>query len=205
MGTRGLVGFRVDETDFLSYQQFDSYPSGVGQQVLDELKELLYGGDTLVPLKDQVRAIRLVKSEEEPTEEEQQKYMQYWENVSTGKDWYSFLRECQGHIALWLKAGIMIDSQSFIKDSLFCEWAYIVNLDTMKLEVYKGFQTTPTKNGRYKARKSSSWKPKYDGDNFYYPCELIAEFEFTNLPDKMDEALFPVLKELYPENYNDIL
>lgn len=201
MGTRGLVGFRVDETDYLSYQQYDSYPSGVGQQVLDELKGLL-GEQQVAELKDHVRSIRLVSSDDEPNDEEREQYMQYWENVSNGKDWYSFLRECQGHIAMWLKAGVMIDSKNFIKDSLFCEWAYIVNLDTLKLEVYKGFQTTPNK-GRYKGRKSSSWKPKYDGESFYYPCSLIAEFEFTNLPEKMDDAVYPILAKLYPEDYAD--
>lgn len=201
MGTRGLVGFRVDEMDFLSYQQFDSYPSGVGQQVLDELKGLL-SEFQVAEMRERVRGIRLVKSDGEPTEEEQQKYMETWENVSTGKDWYSFLRECQGHIRKWYDLGLMMDSQTFIRDSLFCEWAYIVNLDTMKLEVYKGFQTTPGK-GRYKGRKSKNWKPRYEGESFYYPCSLIAEFDFTDLPEKMDDALLPTLKVLYPDQYNE--
>lgn len=201
MGTRGLVGFRVDDTDFLSYQQFDSYPSGVGQQVIDELKGLLTDFQ-VAELKDRVRSIRLVKEYDEPTEEEQQKYMETWENVSTGKDWYSFLRECQGHIRKWYDLGVMVDSQKFIRDSLFCEWAYIVNLDTLKLEVYKGFQTKPNK-GRYKARKSKKWVPKYEGENFYYPCSLIAEFDFNDLPEKMDEALEPILRVTNPEEYEE--
>lgn len=200
MGTRGLVGFRVDDTDFLSYQQFDSYPSGVGQQVLDELKGLLTDFQ-ISELRDRVRGIRLVNEHDEPTEEEQKQYMATWENVSNGNDWYSFLRECQGHIRMWYDTGMMIDSKEFIKDSLFCEWAYIVNLDTLKLEIYQGFQTKPTKNGRYKARKSSKWTPKYDGDEFYYPCEMIAEFAFGELPEKMKEALQPILHKLDPDNY----
>lgn len=202
MGTRGLVGFRLDEKDYLAYQQFDSYPTGVGDTTLVELKELLFG-DTRIPLKDQVRAIRLVNESDEPTEEEQKQYTETWDNVSTGGDWYSFLRDCQGHIAKWLKVGVMYDSKSFINNSLFCEWAYIVNLDTMKLEVYKGFQTKPTKRSRYKARKSRTWKPKYQGDNFYYPCELIAEFPFAELPEKLSDALDPILREMYPEEYTD--
>ena len=36
----------------------------------------------------------------------------------------------------------MIDSHRFMADSLFCEWAYIIDLDNMRLLVYKGFQKT---------------------------------------------------------------
>ena len=33
----------------------------------------------------------------------------------------------------------MIDNKEFMGDSLFCEYAYILNLDNNYLEIYKGF------------------------------------------------------------------
>lgn len=37
----------------------------------------------------------------------------------------------------------------FLIDSLFCEWAYIINLDSGKLEIYHGFNHDPDALGRY--------------------------------------------------------
>jgi hypothetical protein len=41
------------------------------------------------------------------------------------------------------------DYKTFLYNSLFCEWAYIINLDTKKLEIYEGFNKNPNAKGRY--------------------------------------------------------
>ena len=38
MGTRGLMGVRVDGVDKLTYNHWDSYPSGLGQDILEYLQ-----------------------------------------------------------------------------------------------------------------------------------------------------------------------
>lgn len=43
----------------------------------------------------------------------------------------------------------MIDSSHFLLDSLYCEWGYILNLDTKMLEVWRGWQTTSDPDNRY--------------------------------------------------------
>ena len=62
--------------------------------------------------------------------------------VSTGQptEWYALLRNAQGDLNAF-KEGLryMIDSSSFMKDSLLCEWAYVINLTTNRLEIYKGY------------------------------------------------------------------
>jgi len=42
----------------------------------------------------------------------------------------------------------------FIYDSLWCEWAYMINLETQCLEIYRGFNTDPQEAGPYASKKS---------------------------------------------------
>jgi hypothetical protein len=35
----------------------------------------------------------------------------------------------------------MINGNSFIEDTLFCEWYYIINLDTLRFEVFENDYT----------------------------------------------------------------
>jgi hypothetical protein len=60
----------------------------------------------------------------------------------------------------------MIDSKGFLSDSLFCEWAYIINLDKEVLEVYEGFQEEESDN-RFKGDYA---KEKYK--NVKLNCEI---------------------------------
>jgi hypothetical protein len=93
-------------------------------------------------------------------------------------DWYSFLREFQGNLDAY-KGDLkyMMDDSDFILESLFCEWAYIINLDTNELEVYKGFQKEPHEN-----RYSDHVYESHSGDK-YYPCKLVEKFPFNRLVD----------------------
>lgn len=57
------------------------------------------------------------------------------------------------------------NASDFMFDSLFCEYAYVVNLDTNKLEFYVGFNNNPNANGRY-AKCNNPCKLS-DGSNLY--------------------------------------
>ena len=67
-----------------------------------------------------------------------------------------------------LMGGLAKNSNTFIYDSLFCEWGYILNLDSEELEIYEGFQESEPVHGRYK----KSDHPEFCCDK-YYPCELV--------------------------------
>ena len=58
-------------------------------------------------------------------------------------------------------ARLLTDEHAFASDSLFCEWAYVLDLDTQTLEIYKGFnQETP--KGRFaklKVKRGEKYKP----------------------------------------------
>ncbi len=149
MGTRGAYGFRLNGRDIVTYNHFDSYPSNLGVNILRELHK-----SDLDTLNRVARTIKLIPETEED----------YWR-----------LRDYQGKLDALLDGTIneMIDSADFLADSLFCEWAYIINLDENVFEVYKGYNKNPGAPGRYAHLRS---------DKEYYGVALVATYPLDNLP-----------------------
>lgn len=182
MGTRGAYGVRIDDTDKITYNHFDSYPGYLGKELITLIQTARddWGKDGVI---ERARALELVESDSTPTEEQIEQLSEYADQgVSTGKltEWYVLLREMQGDIYAHLKEGVMVDEHTFMADSLFCEWAYIINLDNDTLEVYRGFQKQPHERGRY---------CDMDARGDYEPVALKAEFDLWEVDEKMVEAL----------------
>lgn len=193
MGTRGAIGFRIDDQDKVAYNHFDSYPSALGVTALGFVRT--FDPDSLA---EKARALRLINTEtDKPTTEdvkacEAAGFADY--GVSTGKpdDWYCLLRGAQGELASYLEVGVIPDASDFLIDSLFCEWAYIINLDTDKLEVYRGFNKAAGGAGRYasKLEEGKEWR-----DPEYYGVALIAEVPLTFIRDLQPEGVEAVALE----------
>ena len=182
MGTRGVIGFFKDSKGKITYNHFDSYPDGVGVDILEEIK-----GFSVEEIKEGFDNINLVDDDKQPTEKEIKDFSVY-SNSSVGsqgmnnteiKTYYQLLRNVQGTLKPYIKkeVNLMIDSESFLKDSLFCEWGYIINLDKEVLEVWEGFKETPQEN-RYKIDKGLN----HEGN--YFNCALIKEYPLNDLPTK---------------------
>lgn len=178
MGTRGLYGFYKDGVTKATYNHYDSYPSYLGNHIarfirstsLDELNQIF---DRII----------MVGENDEPTEAQVIECIRYLDTeVGTGRlnDWYSLLRGAQGELEPYKDLGLryMIDSQNFIKDSLFCEFAYIINLDDNVLELYKGFQNKTDKNRYYDEALESD---EYE----YKNCKLIDTFPIASVYEGM--------------------
>lgn len=171
MGTRGAIGFRLDEKDYLAYNHYDSYPSGLGREVVQQIHQM-----PMADLPSAVRALTLVTDETPITAEVIERCRACTDlevSEQSTQDWYCLLRGAQGNLLAYLAVGYMPDSRNFIKDSLFCEWGYIVNLDTGMLEVWRGFQKLPDDTNRY----------GQEVDGSYYPCKLIAEFDLATVTE----------------------
>jgi hypothetical protein len=199
MSTRGTFGVRIDGNDKLMYNHSDSYPEGLGVEMLETTRQLLKenGKDWL---KEKAKALRMVNTNTEvPTEEDIERLKPYTDlHVSerSTKDWYCLMRNMQGDLKTLLEVGIGSDGAGFIRNSLFCEWGYIVNLDDNKLEVYKGFQRKPHDKGRY-GRIEPTNDYRTSSGNVYCPCALYAEFDLDNLPTRQEFK--QKMEELYRE------
>lgn len=182
MGTRGVFGVHVGGVDKLSYNHFDSYPEGLGDDVIKQYKELLET-KTLAQVKHLAEALEPVDTDKKPNKK-QKKLLEAYCNTAVSEqsddDWYCLMRNLQGNIAETLKVGLYLPNNDFILDSLFCEWGYIFNFDTNKLEVYKGFQREPHQLGRY-CKEAKQDK--------YYPCALLVEYDLDKLPENLKRSL----------------
>ena len=73
-------------------------------------------------------------------------------------------------------------------DSIWCEWAYVIDLDKGTFEVYKGFNKQPLgkeQRFRYLQDLNLHMDKKDDGTlyhNGYYPVRHLVTFKLNNLP-----------------------
>lgn len=178
MGTRGVFGFRSNKVDKLTYNHFDSYPSGLGKDMFDFIRN-----HTMDEIKTSSERIQLVDSDSTPTNE-QIKECEFWTDLKVGEksieDWYCLLRNTQSTPEAYPQGlKYMIDSSSFLLDSLFCEYAYIINLDTNELEFYSGFNKVARNN---KGRYSSKFLKNDDGTPVsYYGVVLIEKIPLSSI------------------------
>jgi hypothetical protein len=186
MSTRGFIGFVVDGTEKIAYNHSDSYPEGLGRLVLDWLRTA-----QLDDVRRLAAALRVVGPKSTPTADDIERLRPYANpGVATGSldDWYVLLHATQGNPAAILDAGVIEDASSFPADSLYAEWGYLVDLDTGVFEVYRGFQETPHRNGRFADR------PTRIPPTGYQPCALVASWKLDALPT--DEAFEATLGAL---------
>ena len=182
MSTRGAIGFRLNKQDKVTYNHSSSYPEYLGRNVLEFIQ-----GETLESLTTIAQSIVLVNEEEKPTAE-QINECQQWANLGVGNqsvdDWYCLLRGTQGNLSVY-KTGLkyMIDSSGFLINSLFCEYAYIINLNNNTLEFYTGYNKKARKSkGRY-AKKG------YDDNSGYYGVVLVEKFPLETVMGATSEQL----------------
>ena len=202
MSTRGLIGFVVGGEIKSTYNHSDSYPDGLGLHTLKWLREHMDDRG----LAERAASIELIDDEQaKPTPEHMERAKAYAcpavggsiDKPADGKTihtYYQLLREAQGDLQAYLEVGLMPDGRDFADSSLFCEWAYLVNLDDRLLEVYTGFQESDHRKGRFGRDTDEDWelerkwwreeRQMEPPGNRYYPIALVAEFGFDNLPNE---------------------
>lgn len=185
MGTRHLTCVVKDgEYKVSQYGQFDGYVDGQGAVVLDFLSNKMDKEKFLNKLND----CRFVTEE---------KLTELWaEYGADGSGSVSFdiadeFDKVHPQLDRNLSAGVLEFIQEndsddimlkndieFANDSLFCEWLYVIDFDKNVLEVFNGFNQTPTTSDD----RFHTSEPERDGD--YYPVRLLKSYDLDNLPDE---------------------
>lgn len=175
MGTRGAITFAARGEEFTTYNHYDSYPKSLGLAMLEFAGKVAADPQGYA---ERIGGLTIVSAATEPTNMQREALAEFTdEGVSTGRDWYATLRRTQGDPEAILRSGFLIDGSLFPLDSLFCEWAYAVDIDAGRLEVYQGYQKEPHDEGRFA-----------DGEcrDGYYPVRLVASWPLDNLPDEAE-------------------
>jgi hypothetical protein len=181
MGTRNLTCVFIDGGyKVAQYGQWDGYPSGQGLVVLRFARDLMEAD----LFKTAVRNCRYGSAEE---------IKLLWEKAGADglglvsievsekfkKQFPHLYRDGAAkvleHIQNTPSGLVLRNSLEFAGDSMFCEWAYVLDLDAGKLEVFKGFNQEPlTRCDRFYDQ------PKQHKD--YYQVRLFQTFDLAALP-----------------------
>lgn len=153
MGTRHLIMVIAGgETKIAQYGQWDGYPDGQGVEVLNFLKQIDLRGEWKT-FYERVRALNWLTKEQSEEIEKDENWPQkhpYLSRDAGARILYAVhfhemeVNEGYGkRKKVPVKITGLVDSTAFAADSLFCEWAYVIDLDKKVLEVYSGFNQNP--------------------------------------------------------------
>jgi len=181
MGTRNLTCVMLNgKYRVAQYCQWDGYPSGQGKTILEFLKVM-----------DKEKFIENLKQTGFITEEAHKKL---WEDFGAdGSGMVSIAvadkfkevhpqlnRDMGGDVLEFIQnanAPVTLANQiEFAQDGLFCEWAYVVDLDKNVLEVYSGF-------GQEKLEEGTRFGNDID-DNGYSTIGLVKIYSLDDLPSE---------------------
>lgn len=202
MGTRHLICVSSgDRYRIAHYGQWDGYPSGQGISILNFLKS---------PMTEQLKSN--LKYCSWLTEDELEKLWKEF-GIDKNQDYvdYDIYKDfCSKYPQLSRDTGAGIlkivanatgeikleNNSDFSQDSLFCEWAYVIDFDKNTFEVYRGFNEAPLdESDRF-------YTDNQEDDNGLYPVRLIKSFDLSALPSEEEflEICEPVEDESFEES-----
>ena len=188
MGTRHLIAVVKDnEFKVAQYGQWDGYPSGQGAAVLSFLRT----PGNLQRLTEGLANVRFATEEDHDRINaaagipEGSQFMTM-EQANTRSEMAPGLSRDTSAKVLDLIADsteevLVNDQHEFAGESLFCEWAYVVDLDTNTFEAHVGFQKVPHTDGRF------ADYPRAENQGVaseYYPVRLMATWPLDSLPEQ---------------------
>ena len=142
MGTRGLFGFYYKGKYYLVYNHWDSYPEGLGHDLLREIKYALENNllDNWIQM---LIDSRVVSDEISPTSEDINKLNKYWDlsvDDRSPMNWYCLTRKCQGSFLSVLESGYIYtdpDYENKLTGDIFVEYSYVLDFDNMRFVLYE--------------------------------------------------------------------
>lgn len=177
MGTRNLTCVIQDgKTCVAQYGAWDGYPGRTGDTIITFLLK-----NDLKTFRKQVAKVKVL------TPEEVKSLIDRDDNCGSSEfardtrtRFFHLNRDCGADVLAYIqtaKAPELVLSSDFAADGLFCEWCYVIDLDTDTLEIHRGFNLTPLSpkdrfaNLQNLRRKDSKW----------YPVRLWKKIKFSKL------------------------
>ena len=140
MGTKGLFGFRYNSRYYMVYNHFDSYFSGIGMNLLNEIRKLK-NEDKFDERLEMFKKLRIVTENDKPTKADIVKCQPYLNKMvfdGYDYDYYSLLRNCQGSFERVLHSGYLcrydIDDIKDKHNSL--EYGYVLDFDAKSFIIH---------------------------------------------------------------------
>lgn len=198
MSTRGAIGFQFNDKIYTTYNHSDSYPSWLGKEFLHDSKEIINKNLTQKDIVTFFKNLIFIKDEQKLTRTLFNKLVSKTlpniteEKIGEKIDFYSEYREYQGNILYHFNHRFLIGFKdySFLEDSLFCEWGYVINFDTFTVDIYRGFNKSAPKNGYYSDKMSD-----YKSENGYYPSDLLCRFSFEYIKTIEEDKFLSLIEE----------
>lgn len=192
MGTRHLTAVYLNgEPKVAQYGQWDGYPDGQGITTLNILRAE-YAKDKLASFRERVAACSWM------TEADEAEVRKHFPNDWLGMDeaerynrMFPLLTRNAGAKVLEMIPGKLNNSIGFAADGLFCEWAWVIDLDAGVFEAYDGFHKKGEEiKGRFKDMPTKDDEPIAAE---YTPVSLRASWPLDDLPS--DEAFLEAFNE----------
>jgi len=191
MGTRHLICVvKNGEYKVAQYGQWDGYPDGQGLGILTFLQDSL----DRTKFDNKINQLSFATEEElkqtwieagaNPNEEfvtmevsDKHKKLYPEDSRDTGSNILSLVQNSDRKLKL-------DNSLDFASDSLFCEWAYVIDLDKNTFEVYEGFNKSPLdKTERfYFLQEDNKYAKDHRKEDQYYPVKYVVNFSLDELP-----------------------
>jgi hypothetical protein len=187
MGARHLTIIRDNGKMLHHYGQWDGYPSGQGVIVLETLKTF-----NERKFRQNFEKAKLLTREEvhalldpikDPANTAGPGFMSFSTAALRKNAFPQLDRDMGAKVLAHIESGEDLryfNDADFPADSLFCEWAYMVDFDTRQLRVFKGFNEKPLKEGQFYAHL----KPLEKGNvsTVYYPSREVTAYSLDSLP-----------------------
>lgn len=205
MGTRNLiVAVKDGKVKVAQYCQWDGYFTGQGEDIASFIRTNLAEESTSKQFRENIEKCIFVDNEFmkniqiECGLDPEQSYVSFGDPAFTRyKERYpQFNRDTGSDIFNLILNGTheLYDDFSFGNDSLWCEYAYVLNLDSNILEIYTGFNKDPIPEDIPEMFRR--WSKIEDND--YYPVKLYRLVTFQELWDNPD-----YMSELATEYYDE--
>ncbi len=148
MGTRGVFGFFYKGCLYIVYNHFDSYPSGLGADLVHEIQQAI-ADDTLKDWSKLLENITIIDQDSIPTQKDIIRLRNYADltvSLQSQKDWYCLTRRCQGSMFNVLLSGYLCPymdtaeiSSKYASEGIlddYEDYGYILNFDENTFDVF---------------------------------------------------------------------